>query len=114
MGEFLRIVYPHLWNGLSPENQKMYDHYKKAWGAVDPIPLPPWRQPGEAAPSETISTPSSNTLANTLLSQAGTSKLSKVNIDSIAASTRATTSTASMALLVSQYVSLHPVRPRRA
>ncbi len=51
MGEFLRIVYPHLWNGLSPEDQKMYDSYKKAWGAVDPIPLPPWHEPGEAAPS---------------------------------------------------------------
>jgi hypothetical protein len=103
MGEFLRIVYPHLWNGLSPEDQKMYDSYKKAWGAVDPIPLPPWHEPGEAAPSEIISTLSSNTLANTLLSHAGTSKLSRVNISSFAGTRATTTSnTASTASLVSQ------------
>lgn len=51
MGEFLRIVYPHIWNGLSPEGQKLYESYMKAWGAVDPIPLPPWHEPGEAPPS---------------------------------------------------------------
>ncbi|MBP1927693.1 hypothetical protein J2741_000240 [Methanolinea mesophila] len=78
MGEFLRIVYPHLWNGLSPEDQKMYDSYKKAWGAVDPIPLPPWHEPGEAAPSKTDSSPSSGTLANTLLSRVAISKFSMV------------------------------------
>lgn len=58
MGEFLRIVYPHLWNGLSPEDQKMYDSYMKAWGAVDPIPLPPWHEPWEAAPSSNDATQS--------------------------------------------------------
>lgn len=51
MGEFLRIVYPHIWNGLSLEEQQLYDSYMKAWGALDPIPLPPWHEPGEAAPS---------------------------------------------------------------
>jgi hypothetical protein len=80
MGEFLRIVYPHIWNGLSPEDQKMYDSYKKAWGAVDhtcdPIPLPPWHEPGEAAPSKTDSSPSPGTLANTLLSRVAISKFS--------------------------------------
>ncbi len=106
MGEFLRIVYPHIWNGLSPEDQKMYDSYKKAWGAVDhtcdPIPLPPWHEPREAAPSKTISTPPSNTLANTLLSHTGTSKLSKVDITSIAATRATITSTASTASFISQ------------
>jgi hypothetical protein len=102
MGEFLRIVYPHLWNGLSPEDQKMYDSYKKAWGAVDPIPLPPWHEPGEAAPSKTVSSHSSGILANTLLSHTGTSKLSKVNASSIAATRASITSTASTASLVSQ------------
>lgn len=51
MGEFLRLVYPHIWNGLSPEEQQLYESYMKAWGAVDPIPLPPWHEPGEATPS---------------------------------------------------------------
>lgn len=44
----------------------------------------------------------SNTLANTLLSQAGTSKLSKVNISSFAGTSATPTSTASTALLGSQ------------
>lgn len=47
MGEFLRIVYPYIWNGLTAEQQQMYNGYKKAWGDLDPIPLPPWREPGE-------------------------------------------------------------------
>lgn len=51
MGEFLRIVYPHIWNGLSLEEQQLYDSYMKAWGALNPIPLPPWHEPGEALPS---------------------------------------------------------------
>lgn len=51
MGEFLRIVYPHIWNGLSLEEQQLYDSYMEAWGTLDPIPLPPWHEPGEAAPS---------------------------------------------------------------
>ena len=50
----------------------------------------------------TVSIPSSSTLANTLLSQAGTSKLSKVNISSFAATRATITSTASTASLVSQ------------
>jgi len=96
MGEFLRIVYPHIWNGLSPEDQKMYDSYKKAWGAVDhtcdPIPLPPWHEPGEAAQSKTDSSLSSGTLANTLLSRVAISKFSMAT----------TATTASTASLVSQ------------
>ena len=55
-----------------------------------------------AARSKTLSSPSSNTIANTLLSQAGTSKLSKVNLASIAATRATTASTASTASLVSQ------------
>jgi len=53
----------------------------------------------------TVSIPSSNTLTNTLLTQAGTSKLSKVNIASFAGTRATTTSTASTASLVSQDVS---------
>jgi hypothetical protein len=55
-----------------------------------------------AARSKTVSSSSSNTLANTLLSHAGTSKLSKVNIATIARTRATTTSTASTASLVSQ------------
>ena len=55
-----------------------------------------------AAQSQSVSSPASSTLANTLLSQAGTSKLSKVNISSIAATRATVTSTASTATLVSQ------------
>ena len=50
----------------------------------------------------TVSSSSSTTLANTLLSHAGTSKLSKVNISSIAGTRATTTPTASTASLVSQ------------
>jgi hypothetical protein len=50
----------------------------------------------------TVFTSSSGTLANTLLSHAGTSKLSKVNIATIARTRATTTSTASTAPLVSQ------------
>jgi hypothetical protein len=53
MGEFLRIVYPHLWDGLSPEEQLMYDSYMKAWEDLDPVPLPPWHEPGETVVSST-------------------------------------------------------------
>jgi hypothetical protein len=55
-----------------------------------------------AARSKTLSSPSSNTIANILLSQAGTSKISKVNINSFAATRTTTTSSASTASLVSQ------------
>jgi len=55
-----------------------------------------------ATRSNTVSSPSSGTLANTLLSQAGNSKLSKVNISSFAGTRATTTSTASTASLVSQ------------
>jgi hypothetical protein len=55
-----------------------------------------------AAQSQSVSSHTSNTLANTLLSHAGTSKLSKVNIASIARTRATTTSTASTASLVSQ------------
>jgi hypothetical protein len=50
----------------------------------------------------TVSSQSSGTLAKTLLSHAGTSKLSKVNISSIVKTKAGTTSTASTASLVSQ------------
>jgi hypothetical protein len=55
-----------------------------------------------ATQSKTLTSPSSNTLANTLLSQAGSSKLSKVNIASFAANRATTASTASTTSLVSQ------------
>jgi hypothetical protein len=55
-----------------------------------------------AARSKTLSSPLSGTLANTLLSQAGISKLSNVNISSLAATRATTTSTVSTASLVSQ------------
>ena len=55
-----------------------------------------------AAQSQSVSSHTSNTFANTLLSHAGTSKLSKVNIASIAATRATTTPTASTSSLVSQ------------
>jgi hypothetical protein len=55
-----------------------------------------------AAQSKNVSSSSSTTLANTLLSQAGTSKISKVNISSFAATRATTTPTGSTASLVPQ------------
>jgi hypothetical protein len=55
-----------------------------------------------AVQSQSVSSSSSGTLANTLLSHAGTSKLSKVNTASIARTRATTATTASTASLVSQ------------
>ena len=81
-----------------------------AWRYVDPptesgtpvLQLQPSNIFDVAARSKTLSSPSSNTIANILLSQAGTSKISKVNINSFAATRTTTTSSASTASLVSQ------------
>jgi hypothetical protein len=81
-----------------------------AWRYVDPptesgapvSQVQPTNTFDVAARSKTVSSSSSTTIANTLLSQAGTSKLSKVNINSFAGTRATTTSTASTASLVSQ------------
>jgi hypothetical protein len=57
---------------------------------------------GTVSSIPTVTSHSPSTLANTLLSHAGTSKLSKVNISSFAATKPTITSTASTASLVSQ------------
>ncbi len=57
---------------------------------------------GTVSSLPTVTSPSSGNVANSLLSQAGTSKLSKVNIASIAATRATTTPTVSTASLVSQ------------
>ncbi|MBP1927690.1 hypothetical protein J2741_000237 [Methanolinea mesophila] len=81
-----------------------------AWRYVDPptesgapvSQVQPTNTFNLAAQSKTLYPHSLSTLANTFLSQAGTSKVSKVNISSFAGTRATTASTASTALLVSQ------------